>query len=202
VDFETSRAYCYGYGGQIYMSESNGARHDEGLIRELGSAFASISHPSTGDPAFDVHRKEEIYSGPFMDRAPELIVLPRDERVHVASSPRPGQSPFELLDRLDRGGNWSGHHAMNGFLLADGPGIRHVPVPEGAAFGQMASTLLALHGLDAALELPPIGAILNDSELPRRREVEAAAQTPSDEPTYTSEQEAAIVEHLRALGYE
>jgi predicted AlkP superfamily phosphohydrolase/phosphomutase len=202
VDFEASRAYCYGYGGQIYMSEANGARHDDGLIRELGSAFASIPHPSTGAPAFDVHRKEEIYSGPFMDRAPELIVLPRDERIHVASSPRPGQSPFELLDRLDRGGNWSGHHAMKGFLLADGPGIRDVPVPDGAAFGQMASTLLALHGLDAALELPPIAEILDDSALPRRREVEAAAQTPSDEPTYSSEQEAAIVEHLRALGYE
>ena len=90
---------------------------------------------------------------------------------------------------------------MDGFLLADGPGIRQGSVPDGSTFGQMASTLLALHGLEAGLELPPI-AILDDSELPSRREVEAAAQTPVDEPTYTPEQEAAIVEHLRALGYE
>jgi predicted AlkP superfamily phosphohydrolase/phosphomutase len=202
VDFDATRAYCYGYGGQVYMSESNGARQDEGLITELASAFASIPHPSTGSPAFEVHRKEELYAGPFMDRAPELVVLPRDERIHVASAPRPGQSPFDLLDRLDRGGNWSGHHAVNGFLLAEGPGIVHGSVPDGASFGQIASTLLALHGLDADLELPAIEPILDGSALPRRREVEAIAQTPSDDPAYTSEQEATILEHLRALGYE
>jgi hypothetical protein len=77
-----------------------------------------------------------------------------------------------------------------------------VSVPVGAAFGQMASTLLALHGLDAHLELPPIGEILDDTALPQRREVTAAAATPSDESTLTSNQEAAIIEHLRALGYE
>jgi predicted AlkP superfamily phosphohydrolase/phosphomutase len=202
VDFDATRAYCYGYGGQVYMSESNGARQDEGLITELASAFASIPHPSTGSPAFEVHRKEELYAGPFMDRAPELVVLPRDERIHVASAPRPGQLPFDLLDRLDRGGNWSGHHAVNGFLLAEGPGIVHGSVPDGASFGQIASTLLALHGLDADLELPAIEPILDGSALPRRREVEAIAQTPSDDPAYTSEQEATILEHLRALGYE
>ena len=95
---------------------------------------------------------------------------------------------------LEDGSTW--------FLLADGPGIRQGSVPAGATFGMMASTLLALHGLDAALELPPIGAILNDSDLPRRREVQAAAHTPDEDPTYTPEQESAIVEHLRALGYE
>ncbi|HYY07762.1 MAG TPA: hypothetical protein VFA25_04070, partial [Actinomycetota bacterium] len=165
-------------------------------------AFSSIGHPATGDPAFEVHRKEELYAGPFLDRAPELVVLPRDERIHVASAPRPGEPPFDLLDRLDRGGNWSGHHAVNGFLLAQGPGIVQGSVPDAATFGQIASTLLGLHGLDADLELPAIESILDGSVLPRRRQVEAAAQTPSDDPAYTSEQEAAIVEHLRALGYE
>jgi predicted AlkP superfamily phosphohydrolase/phosphomutase len=202
VDFDATRAYCYGYGGQIYMSEASGARHDLGLIGELASAFASISHPSTGSPAFEVRRKEELYTGPFMDRAPELVVLPRDERIHVASAPRPGRSPFDLLDRVDKGGNWTGHHAVNGFLLAEGPGIVRGPVPNGASFGQVASTLLALHGLDADLELPAIEGILDERVLPRRQQVGAAAQTPSDDPAYTSEQEAAILQHLRALGYE
>ena len=201
VDFDATRAYCYGYGGQIYLSETNGARHDEVLTAELAAAFASISHPSTGAAAFQVHRKEELYRGPFMDRAPELLVLPLDERIHVASAPRPGASPFDLLDRLDRGGNWSGHHAVNGFLLAEGPGIVGGSVPEGATFGQIASTLLALHGLDADLELPAIEGILDGSDLPRRR-VGAATRTPSDDPAFTAEQEAAILQHLRALGYE
>jgi len=160
VDFASTKAYCYGYGGLIYLSEANGSRQDEALLDELHAGLASVTHPATETSAFDVLRKEEVYSGPFMDRAPELVVLPRDERIHVASTPRPAAEPFDVLDDLEVGGSWSGHHAVDGFLAASGTGIVRGSAPEGATFGQMASTLLSLHGLDADLELSPIRAIL------------------------------------------
>jgi hypothetical protein len=122
VDFTASQAYCYGYGGLIYLSESNPSRQDPMLLEELRAGLGSVTHPTTGSPAFEVLRKEEVYAGPFIDRAPELIVLPRDERIHVASTPRPAAEPFKALDDLENGGNWSGHHAVSGFLVASGSG--------------------------------------------------------------------------------
>lgn len=200
VDFTATRAYCYGYGGLIYLSESNPSRHDPKLLEELCEGFASVTHPATGGPAFDVIRKEEVYAGPFIDRAPELIVLPRDERIHVASTPRPAVEPLQVLDNLENGGSWSGHHAVSGFLVASGSGIVRGSEPEGATFGQMAATLLALHGLDADLELPAIQGILE--EAPEPVSVEASAPHTSAEDVFTPEQEAAMVAQLQALGYE
>jgi predicted AlkP superfamily phosphohydrolase/phosphomutase len=200
VDFSRTSAYCYGYGGLIYLSESNGSRGDEALMRALVDGLSSVAHPGSGQPVFDVIRKEDVYSGPFLDRAPELVILPRDERVHVASTPRPHAHPFEVLEDLERAGGWSGHHAVDGFLIAGGDGIVPRAEPTGATFGQMAATLLALHSLDADLELPAIREILVDGSDPVP--VEAAAVAPTDAAVYTREQEAQIAEHLRALGYE
>jgi predicted AlkP superfamily phosphohydrolase/phosphomutase len=200
VDFSRTAAYCYGYGGLIYLSEANGSRHDEALMRSLVEGLSSVPHPESAEPVFEVIRKEDVYSGPFLDRAPELVILPRDERVHVASTPRPRARPFEVLDDLDRGGGWSGHHAVDGFLVASGKGIARGTEPIGATFGQMAATILALHSLEADLELPAIRDILADG--PHAVLVEAAAASPSEDAVYTGEQEAQITEHLRALGYE
>jgi len=200
VDFAATKAYCYGYGGLVYLSESNAAGQDPKLLDELCEGLASVSHPATGARAFDVVRKEEVYAGPFIDRAPELIVLPRDERIHVASTPRPDAETFQVLDDLERGGSWSGHHAISGFLVAAGAGIARGSEPDGATFGQMAATLLALHGLDANLELPPIRGILEEAA--ETVPVEAAAPDASAEDVFTPEQEAAIVAQLQALGYE
>jgi predicted AlkP superfamily phosphohydrolase/phosphomutase len=199
VDFAASKAYCYGYGGLIYLSEANAAGHDAALLDELAQGLAEVTHPVTGTQAFDVLRKEQVYTGAFLDRAPELIVLPRDERIHVASSPRPGAEPFAAIDDLKTGG-WSGHHAVDGFLVASGRGITRGSTPEGATFGQMASTLLALQDLEADLELGPIRSILEEAAEPTV--VEAAATNASDAEVFTPEQEAAIVAQLQALGYE
>jgi predicted AlkP superfamily phosphohydrolase/phosphomutase len=200
VDFAKTKAYCYGYGGLIYLSEANPVRHDPALLDDLERGLNEVLHPASRERAFDVLRKEEVYSGPFLDRAPELIVLPRDERIHVASSPRPGVEAFAAIDDLETGGGWSGHHAVDGFLVASGEGITRGSAPDGATFGQMASTLLALHGLDADLELGPIRTILE--EVPGPVRVEATAPDTSDAEVFTPEQEAAIVAQLRALGYE
>ena len=170
------------------------------MLDELCAGLASVTHPTTGAPAFEVVRKEEVYAGPFIGRAPELIVLPRDERIHVASTPRPDAEPLQVLDDLEEGGSWSGHHAVSGFLVASGSGIVRGSETDGATFGQMAATLLALHGLDADLELPAIREILE--EAPKPVQVEAAAPDASAEDVFTPEQEASIVAQLQALGYE
>src|SRR5213594_2766633 len=52
IDFEATRAYSLGYGGQIYLTDRVG--YDEALVAELEAAFAEATHPETGDPLFEV----------------------------------------------------------------------------------------------------------------------------------------------------
>ena len=204
IDFGETRAYCFGYGGQIYLGEVTGAEEDSGLASELAEALAEVRHPESGEPAFDVRKKEELYRGFYLDRAPELVLLPRDERVHVDSTRQRWSETFQRHERLFTRGtaHFSGQHALTGILAAAGPGVGRVAVPPGFEITQIPATLLALHGLEAELEAPAIEAILDTAATGPRRQVEGVSQTPVEPSGYTPEEEDLIVRRLRDLGYE
>jgi predicted AlkP superfamily phosphohydrolase/phosphomutase len=204
VDFGSTRAYCFATGGQIYLGEASGARDDPGVRRELAEALADVRHPETGEPAFDVLAEEELYRGPFLERAPEIVILPRDERIHVDSSRRRWPAAFERHDRLDPESfyGYSGHHGVTGILAAAGPGIRPADVPAGSEITQLPATILALHGLAApGLDAGPVEAIL-DPSLERREAGPVAAGPRAEGSVYSEDEEARMIERLRDLGYE
>jgi predicted AlkP superfamily phosphohydrolase/phosphomutase len=204
IDYAHTRAYCFGYGGQIYLGERTGAVDDAGFARELAEALGSIPHPETSEPAFEVKMKEEIYWGAFYEKAPDLVLLPFDERVHVESSHQQWPDVFERHERLlVRGsGHFSGQHARTGILAAAGPGIRSAHLPDTAEITQLPGTLLALLGVATELDGAPLEAILDPAAASERRPVGVAARTPVERPVYSKEEEARIVERLRDLGYE
>ena len=206
IDFGATRAYCFGYGGQIYLGEVAGAEGDRRFTAELADALAEIPHPETGQPAFEVLRKDELYHGFYLDKAPELVLLPRDERIHVDSTRQRWSETFQRHERLFARGtaHFSGQHAVTGILAAAGPGIAVADVPPGSHITQLPATLLALHGLEAQMDAPPIDAILAPDVAGARREVGAVSQEPVERAGagYTREEEELIVRRLRDLGYE
>jgi predicted AlkP superfamily phosphohydrolase/phosphomutase len=203
IDFEDTRAYSLGYGGQIYLADGAG-ESDPALVAELAAALAEVTHPETRDPAFEVRTKRELYHGPFLARAPELFLLPRDERVHADSSRQLWRDTFQRHERLVVRGstNYSGQHALTGILAAAGPGIRPASVPEGTEIASLPATLLALLGLSAQLEAAPIEAILAAQEAPDRRVVTAATRIAGERAAYSREEEDEMIRRLRELGYE
>jgi predicted AlkP superfamily phosphohydrolase/phosphomutase len=204
IDFGETRAYCFGYGGQIYLGEVTGAEKDRGLADELAEALAEVAHPESREPAFDVRRKEELYRGFYLDKAPELVLLPRDERVHVDSTRQRWSDTFQRHERLFTRGtaHFSGQHAVTGILAAAGPGIECAALPPGSEITQIPATILALHGLGAKLDAPAIEAIVDADATGPRRQVEGVSQTPVEPSGYTREEEQLIVRRLRDLGYE
>jgi hypothetical protein len=139
-----------------------------------------------------------------LDKAPELVLLPRDERIHVDSSRQRWSDAFQRHERLFARGtaHFSGQHAVTGILAAAGPGIARVEMPRGCEITQVPATILALHGLEATLDAPAIEAILSPAAMPARRPVGTVSHAPVEPPAYTQEEEARIVERLRDLGYE
>ena len=208
VDYSQTRAYCFATGGQIFLVETSGARSDPRYAERLAEELGSIPHPETGQAAFDVHRRDDIYHGPHIDKAPDLMILPRDERIHVESSRRSWPAALEVHDHLDPENfyGYSGHHGQKGVFAAAGPGIRAAELPGDANIVQLAATLLALVGLAApGMDGEPLYDIL-EIEDPDAVTLAAGAdstdQTGESERAYSSEEEAQIVERLRDLGYE
>jgi predicted AlkP superfamily phosphohydrolase/phosphomutase len=205
IDFGSTQAYGFASGGQLYLGELTGARHDPAYIDALAGELAEVPHPETGKPAFDVARKEELYSGPFLDKAPELVLLPHDERINVDPSRRHWTRAFERHERLDPevSYGYSGHHGVTGILAATGPGIEPADVPESAEIVQLPATILHLLGLSAeGLDGEPLAAILEQTAPVADVAPAAAAPEASEEPVYSEEEERQMVERLRDLGYE
>ena len=202
IDFEATRAYSVGYGGQLYLTDQ--ARHDEALVAELEAALAEVRHPDTGHHLFDVKRRGELYHGPFVDRAPDLFLLSRDERVYADSSRQLWPDALERLTRLVVQGttNYSGQHALTGIVAAGGPGIRAGSIPEGTEIGSVPATLLALLGVSAQLEAPPIDPVLAGRDARPLEPVVEPRQAPVETSAYSKEEEEEIIRRLRELGYE
>jgi predicted AlkP superfamily phosphohydrolase/phosphomutase len=204
INFAATHAYCFGYGGQIYLGEVVGAEGSRRLADEVAQALAQVSHPESGEPAFAVLRKEELYHGFYLDKAPELVLLPHDERIHVDSSRQRWTEAFQRHDRLFARGtaHFSGQHAVTGILAAAGPGIAKTELPPGCEITQIPGTILALHGIAAPLDTSAIEPMLAATRSGDRREVGPVDQTPVEQPAYTHDEERIMVERLRDLGYE
>jgi predicted AlkP superfamily phosphohydrolase/phosphomutase len=205
IDFGSTRAYAFASSGQVYLGELTGARDDPAYLEALVAELSAIPHPQTGEPAFQVLRKEELYSGPFLDKAPELVLLPYDERINVNPSRRRWEHAFELHEHLDPeiSYGYSGHHGVNGILAAAGPGIEPESVPEGSEIVQLPATILQLLGLSAeGLDGEPLTAMLEQGAGGAASVAPATSREASEEPVYTEEEERQMVERLRDLGYE
>lgn len=205
IDFGSTRAYAFGAGGQLFLGEASGSRDDARYADRLAGELAAVRHPESGEPAFRVARKEELYHGPFLAKAPELVVLPHDERIHVDATRRPWERSVDRHEHLDPQAffGFSGHHGLTGILAAAGPGIAPADVPEGSEITQMAATIARLCGLELqGVDGKPIEAILAQPAGAPATVGRGTTATPSDDPVYSAEEEARMIERLRDLGYE
>jgi predicted AlkP superfamily phosphohydrolase/phosphomutase len=206
IDFGRTRAYGFASQGQLYLGELTGARNDSAYTNALAAELAEVPHPQTGEPAFQVLRKEDLFKGPFLDKAPELMLIPYDERINVDPSRRRWTEAFERHERLDPevSYGYSGHHGVTGILAATGPGIQAADVPDDSEIVQLPATILSLHGLSAdGLDGAPLAAILEaDGGAAAEAVTPDTPREASDEPVYSEEEERQMVERLRDLGYE
>ena len=205
IDFGSTRAYCFATGGQIFLGEASGARRDPALRRAArrGARIGPPPRDAATSPSRFCARRIST-TGPYLDKAPELVILPRDERIHVDSSRRPWPAAFERHDRLDPEVfyGYSGHHGLTGILAAAGPGIAFGEVPPGSEITQLPATLLRLFGLAAdGLDGAPIEAMLAGLDAPAAA-IEADARAPETQQRLLREEEQQLIEKLRDLGYE
>ncbi len=166
----------------------------ERLRDEIIAAALAWCHSEDGQPLIrQAKRREEVHSGPYLQRAPDILLQPR--RGWRLTPKRENW----LLHSV--AGEGRGNHEPEGILLAAGPKIA-VGKMEGARLLDMTPTLL--HALELAVPAGLDGRVLSSLFRPgvspvRYRKEDKIAR--SEHEAFDDDEAAAIAERLAGLGY-
>ncbi len=186
----------------------------EDVRERLIRALEVWRHPHTGARIVErAYRREEVYSGPCLEQAADVIpkwaLCEGYNYAFRLSSKAPPRTWTEQVDprRPDSQQFFtakSGSHRDDGIFLARGPAVRVGVTIAGARIIDLAPTIL--HLLDVPIPDDMDGRVLEEiyTEAPRPAVQCVAGQdghaaSPAD--GYSAEDEAAVEERLRALGY-
>ena len=211
IDWPNTQAYSLGAGGNIYVNLEG--REPSGMVappdyamacQRISDALLQMQAPDTGAPMVRrAYRREELYHGPQLDRAPDIIIEWTDY-IYWGRGYYGSQAPaFERLQHFDFSAQpLSGTHRPEGILIASGPAIRSGALVHGAKLYDLAPTIFSLLGFapPAAMDGRVLSEMLREADttlLPSADGVSHAAE-PLD---YTPEEAEHISERLRALGY-
>ena len=122
----------------------------ESVPQEIVAGLEELRDPETGELVVaHVHRREDIYRGPYLDCAPDLVVEWHDygywgrDRVNPAS-----RQLFQVEDTFEFSSlPLTGSHRLAGILIANGAPVRAGARVEGAHITDLAPTILELIGV-------------------------------------------------------
>jgi len=208
VDWSRSKAFSKGNYGQIYVNlegrEPNGAvaaRDYEAVRDAIINRLRAFKDPATGEPwVARVFRREDLYTGPLVEDAPDVAFLPADMR-HLPLGNADFTSNKFMVDAF----GISGCHRMNGVMIARGEGIKVGSSLELASIYDIAPTLLYL--LDQNIPDDMDGRVLAEivsEEFVRANPIRLSAQSVSTQPSeleFSPEENAEVIERLKHLGY-
>jgi predicted AlkP superfamily phosphohydrolase/phosphomutase len=228
IDWERTRAYAVGTMGNVYLNVRG--REPQGTIEphdyehardQVMGEMSELVDPVSSKPIFDaVYRREEIYQGPALDMAPDVVGL-IDGPYHIAAvdwragakGKGPGRSERgneksakaivqQVGDELLFVSDTSGQHRMDGILAAAGAGITpNAQFTRQPMLIDLAPTILQLLGQPVPDDMD--GRVLHEMLVgPRAVEYGVAPSVQTAALDGYSPQEARVIEdRLAGLGY-
>ena len=218
IDWSHTKAFALGAYGNIWINVrgrepmgtvESGAEFEE-IRNQISERLVALKDPDTGEPVVEkVHKREELYHGPFIDRAPDLIVQWKDYAYY--SRQRFGEreeTVFQThLTRPLSSIEMNGYHKLNGMLIINGKGINAGKIIHGASILDIAPTILNILGVPVPDDMD--GRVLTEIYRPSFKGFRPVfhetlqAETPSIPVSDDySEKDADIVkERLKNLGY-
>ncbi|MFZ2489163.1 MAG: alkaline phosphatase family protein [Anaerolineae bacterium] len=163
VDWFNTRAYSEELRGNIWINLAGRDPHGivqpggeyEALRDQIIATLPLLTDPETGRrPIHRVRRREELYSGPFVERFPDLLVEAEYADVfkphHAYNGPYAARQLSDAeLSRI----NITGCHRSNGVFIAWGPDVQPGGRVQGAALIDIAPTALHLLGQPVPQEM-------------------------------------------------
>lgn len=199
--FDWERTRVYGEGeGPIYINRElvTDEAEYEALRDDLVARLEALEHPQSGERMMEkVWKREEAYTGPFVDRAPDLVAVPKLGYT-VASQVFDDGRVWATGEEY----HWEAIHRVEGILLLHGPEVEPGKRLEDARIYDVAPTILALKGLPVPDDMD--GRVLAEAmrDTDRYRSVERVEGGVADRShRFSKEEEDALQDRLRSLGY-
>ena len=211
IDWDHTHAYCGEISGQGIFVNLRGrepygivepGQHYESVRDRIVEELSNWREPGTDHPIVDrVYKREELYTGPHVGNAPDLLVTMRDYSYLLINSVRfAGRGYLRAVDDA------SGFHRPQGILMAWGQQVIPGHQIKQARIIDLAPTIL--HLMDLPVSQSMDGQVLNaiwveDSEAARPvvygQESDVAVE--HMEAVYTAEEAEEVRGRLSDLGY-
>ncbi len=212
VDWPQTKAYALGAGGNIYINvegrEPNGtvSFNDayEQIRNEIIGKLSRLTDPETGELVIKkVHKREDIYHGAQLEKAPDLIIEWRDY-AYWGRGRYDNQSPlFEKQRKFDFSEQpLTGSHRPEGILIIHGEDVAKCTKSSETSILNLAPTILGLVGIQPPDNMD--GRILSEMFQPEtftKLDLVQEIARRKEQINLQSEEESKITEHLRSLGY-
>ena len=220
IDWSKTHAYSFGYQGQIYINlkgREPGGIVEPGeayvqLCHEITTALFSLTDPEDGNPVVDaVYRREQVFAGPFLEYAPDLILVMRGlsyiTRQGYEFQSSPGKDPGRIFAKP--GTHESGSHRQDGLLIAAGARVHNLGrIQANVSLVDLAPTILAL--LDCPVPEEMDGKPRQDlfelekiawSKSSMTSRPDSSASPGTKRSVLSESEEREMIERLKSLGY-
>lgn len=212
IDWSRTQAYSLGNVGQVYLNVAGrepqgcvqpGAQYTQ--VREaIIAKLQQLRDPATGELVVEsIYRREELYHGDHLDKAPDIVFLPR--RLEYFGFGEYEFGSHQIIEPMRRG--ISGTHRMNGIFMAYGAAIKPGALAEHASLVDLAPTILHLMGEPVPAHMD--GRVLQEviaADVPAVVAARAAARTARRDrggggEILSAADKKALADRLRSLGY-
>lgn len=209
VDWDRTRAYAMGNMSYIFVNlqgrEPKGCvkhgRDYQKTLEEIEDQLYQMKDPETNEPIIEqVYRREDLYSGPHLPKAPDLFPMPKEFRYHLR-----GDYLFMSNHWIEKLWLISGFHRAKGILMAMGPNVRKGHRVEGKRILDIAPTVLSLMGVPIPSDMD--GQCLFDlfeedfSEKMAPLYYQSGQEEKPEERNLSDEEQKEIRRRLKGLGY-
>lgn len=214
IDWQRTRAYCMGYSGLIHIYVNLKGREPHGSVppeayestrEDIIAALRAWTDPADGKPVVSkIYRREEIYAGPYLEEAADVLALFRGDSEYVSFT-----GPLFLSSRAIDDRNYMqpdrASHRMNGLIIINDERMSPGHRIHQAEIVDVAPTVLHLMGLPVPSTMD--GKIIEEGFSPdwlraHPPRIVHDDDAPVDEShAFTNTEEASMLEMLKGLGY-
>jgi len=215
TDWTKTKAYFGGNLSAIYVNLQG--REPHGIVKpgeeyeqvreDIIRGLESLVDPDDGDPVFDrVFRKEEVYHGPELEEAPDILFFPRNFSDYTVGKKVLKDDKKPVIARYPSPKGVTANHRPNGIFLAKGKSIKKGGQIKGASIIDVFPTIYHMFGLEIPGDIDgsTLAAIFTPewlAEHPVRFSTMATSIEEAQGDVYSEEDKEAIRQRLSGLGY-